>query len=258
MNPRPARHSKAFTIIELLVSSALMSAILASAYLCLRAVISGQDLVESRAEVIQSARVAMALMSADLRCATPLSEEFEFLGMSRVLGDAKADNLDFGTHNYTPQRRGEGDFCEISYYLDKNEETGRFSLWRRRDATPDDEPLSGGSREEIAEGVRGLRFEYFDGLDWYTEWGDPQGRRRDQPRQQDASFLMPNLSGMPEAVRITLWMDPQTAKRTGSENGQEEPPLMFDTIVRLNLAPRAGKISATSSAGSGAPLSLER
>jgi type II secretion system protein J len=248
-----SRHLQAFTLVELLVSSALMSAILVSAYLCLRAVISGQDLVESRAEVIQTARVAMALMTADLRCATPLSEEFEFLGMSRVLGDMKADNLDFGTHNYTPQRRGEGDFIEVSYYLDKNQETGRFSLWRRRDSSPDAEPLSGGAREEIAAGVRGLRFEYFDGFDWYTDWGDPQGRRRGQTQQLESSFLMPNLSGMPEAVRITLWMDPQTEKRTDTENGKEEPPLMFDTIVRLNLARRTWDGSPTTGGdGSGA------
>lgn len=229
--------STGFTLIELVISSALMSVILVSSYLCLRAVVSGQHLVDTRAEAGQTARVALALMSADLRCATPLSTEFEFLGMSRTLEEMKADNLDFATHNYTPRLPGEGDFCEVSYYIAKNAETGSFSLWRRRDPAPDDEPLSGGSREEIAGNVRGLRLEYFDGFEWWDEWGDLKGRRE----LQDTSFLMSNLYGMPEAVRITLWLDPNPKKTEAAEPAEDEerePALAFQAIVHLNLARR--------------------
>ena len=37
-------------------------------------------MVEPRVEVFQNARVAMALMTADLRDACPLSKDFDFLG----------------------------------------------------------------------------------------------------------------------------------------------------------------------------------
>lgn len=228
------RRSSGFTLIELVISAALMAIILVSAYLCLRSGISGQKLIESRADLLQSARVAMALLSADLRCACPLSKEFDFLGMDRTVGKMEADNLDFATHNYYSRRLGEGDFCEISYFLDKNEKSGKFSLWRRRDPSPDSEPLSGGDREEIAEGLVGLKFEYYDGFDWYDEWGDPEGRHR----EQNSSLIADNLSGMPEAVRITLSFasDSESPKKDSEEKDTVEPPLIFQTVVRLNLA----------------------
>ena len=73
-----------FTLIELVISAALMTLILTAAYLCLSAALSGQKLVEPRAEVFQNARVAMALISADLRSACPLSKQFEFLEIGRA------------------------------------------------------------------------------------------------------------------------------------------------------------------------------
>ncbi len=237
------RNSCGFTLIELVISAALMAMILVSAYLCLTAGVASRKLIESRAEVVQNARVAMALISADLRCACTLSKEFEFVGMHRMIGEVEADNLDFATHNYSPRRAREGDWCEVSYFLDKDPESGKISLWRRRDPTPDDEPLSGGSREEIARGLRGLRFEYYDGYDWYDEWGDPKGRRKGQ----SSSLEPPNLSGLPEAVRITLWLEPssQSALETSVDKVSAEPPLVFQTVARLNLA----AISQRSSSG---------
>lgn len=228
------RNTSGFTLIELVISAALMAGILAGAYLCLQAGFSGQKLVESRSSVAQNARVALAIMSADLRSACPLSEDFDFLGMNRTINEIEADNLDFATHNYTPARPREGDFCEVSYFLDKGPDSESFSLWRRRDPTPDLEPLAGGNREEIAQGVRGLKFEYFDGFDWYDEWGDAEGAQRDP----NSSFVAYNMYGMPEAVRITLAFDsekPSPNRETGAEDTRA-PPRVFQTVVHLNLA----------------------
>src|SRR5258708_32744881 len=104
----PKSHCSGFTLIELVISASLMAMILGAAYLCLNAAISGQKLIEPRAEVLQNARVAMAMLSADLRSACPLSKDFEFLGMHRMLDEVEADNLEFATHNYIPRRPREG------------------------------------------------------------------------------------------------------------------------------------------------------
>ncbi|MGA2865802.1 MAG: prepilin-type N-terminal cleavage/methylation domain-containing protein [Verrucomicrobiota bacterium] len=223
-----------FTLVELVISSSLMAMILVSAYLCLQAAISSQRLIEPRVEVIQTARVVLALMTADLRCACPLSKDSEFLGMHRLLGEVEADNLDFATHNYTPRRAREGDFCEVSFFLDQDPETGQLSLWRRRNPTIAPEPLSGGGREELAQGVAGLRFEYSDGYEWYDTWGDVEGHGK----QQFSFRYHGNLSGMPEAVRITLWLDANPRAKTAAQaqTGTNEPPLVFQTVARLNLA----------------------
>jgi type II secretion system protein J len=246
---RSRQNSRAFTLVELVISVSLMALILASAYVCLTSGLFSQRLVNARTEAIQSARVAMAMMASDLRAACPLSKDLEFLGMRRVLGEMDADNLDFGTHNYTPRHVREGDFCETSYFVAKEPESGKYSLWRRRDPTPDDAPLSGGSREEIARGLSGLRFEYYDGWDWYDDWGDPQGKGK----AQNSLRAQPNLSGLPEAVRITLWLDPdlQTRSRVSQERATSEPPVVMQTVVRLNLAEvsrRASSNGATTNA----------
>ena len=111
-------------MIELVISAGLMSLVLVSAYLCLHAALASQKLIEPRVEVLQSGRVAMALTSADLRCACPLSPDSEFVGTHRMQGDTEADSIDFATHNYTPRRAREGDFCEVSLFLDKDPRSG--------------------------------------------------------------------------------------------------------------------------------------
>ena len=227
-----ASHRSAFTLLELVISSAIMVLILTASYLCLHAALAGQRAIEPRAEVLQNARVAMAMITADLRAACPLSKDFEFLGMQRMVGDVQADNLDFATHNYTPRRQREADFCEISYFADAEGTSGNVSLYRRRNPTIAPDPLSGGKTELIAHGLRGVAFEYYDGWDWYDSWGEADPRKKDRK----ASLLAPNLTGMPEAVRITLWFDPNPkAGRNGETERSSEPAMMFETTVRLNL-----------------------
>jgi type II secretion system protein J len=230
-------NSPAFTLIELVISVSLMTLILVSAYMCLSAGISTQKLIDPRVEILQNARVAMALMTADLRAACPLAKDFDFLGMHRRVDDAEADNLDFATHNYMPRRVREGDFCQVSYFLAKDSETGSFNLWRRRNPTIGIDPLSGGVREEIAKGVTGLRLEYYDGFEWFETWGDVEGKGKAQNRLLDLG----NLTGMPEAVRITLWLAPnhRASKDGTAKKETAEPPMMFQTVARLNLAATA-------------------
>lgn len=230
---------RGFTLMELVISSAIASIVLVAGYMCLRAGIATQKTVETRSDLLQSGRVALAMMAADLRAATPLSTEYEFVGMTRTVGDVTAANLDFATHHYTPRRPHEGDFCEISYFVDQNRETGEFSLWRRRDPAPDDDPLTGGNREEIVSGVRAFLVEYYDGFEWFETWGDPTGRTAGQ----DTSLLESNQHGLPEALRIRLTLEAARTDRRRIEptdaadgNPTGEPPVVLETIVRLNLA----------------------
>jgi hypothetical protein len=81
--------------------------------------------------------------------------------------------------------------------------------------------LSGGSKEEIVPGLRGLTLEYFDGLDWYDTWGDASIKKKVKYTTTEA----PNLSGFPEAVRITLLLDPnpEKARRKRAAAGVSRP-----------------------------------
>lgn len=226
-------------MIELVISAAVSALILAGAYLCFNAAIAGQKLIEPRTEVVQNARVSMSLLCADLRTACPLSSDFEFLGMPRQIDDSEADNLDFATHHYGPRREGEGDFCEVSYFVEKDAVNGDLNLLRRRNPIIAADPLAGGHRELIARGLREVKFEYYDGYDWYDTWGETNPRKKE--RKQAA--LAPNISGMPEAVRITLSFNPSPKKLapgspppSSDSSITNEPSMVFQTVARLNLA----------------------
>ena len=58
-----------FTLIEMVISAALAAMILLSSYMCLSSALASKKLIEPRIEVVQNARVAMAIISADLRSA---------------------------------------------------------------------------------------------------------------------------------------------------------------------------------------------
>jgi prepilin-type N-terminal cleavage/methylation domain-containing protein len=235
-----------FTLIELVISAAVGAMILTGAYLCLSAGLSSQKMIEPRVDALQSARVVLALMSADLRAACPLNKDFAFLGMHRTVAGADADNLDFATHHYTPRREHEGDFCEVSYFVQQDPKSGQLNLWRRRNPTLAPDPLSGGRREEIARGLKGVRFDYTDGFDWYDTWGQTNSDKKTGLIAEEAA----NLDGMPEAVRITLSfaVNPSAAAPPAEDREKPpEPPLVFQTVVRLELAENAA-LPAESSA----------
>jgi hypothetical protein len=228
-----------------MISISVAAIILTAAALCLNAAITSQRMIDPRVDALQTARVAMALISADLRGACPLDKSYAFLGDHRMMGKVVADNIDFATHNYTPKHPNEGDFCETSYFLDKTSATGKLALFRRRNPLIAQDPLSGGKREEIAPGIQGLEFEYYDGLDWYDTWGDMTGKK-----QANSNIEHPNLEGMPLAVRITLSFDADPASKKSREEEETVAPeiptsdaprtnstaLVFQTVVYLELA----------------------
>jgi prepilin-type N-terminal cleavage/methylation domain-containing protein len=219
-----------FTLIELVVTGALMTIVLAGGFLCLNAGFATQRLVDSRSEALQSARVALQLIAADLRNAVPLAKDAEFLGMHRTIESLDADNLDFASRNYIPRKSRESDWCEVSYFVEEDKPTKTMTLFRRRDASRDPEPLAGGSREEIARGLRGFLLEYYDGYEWYSEWGDPTGKEKMKLLPE------PNTSGLPEAVRITLTIDPASERKKNESGESPEPPLVLQTTARVNLS----------------------
>jgi len=246
------RH-RGFTLIELTISAAIGAIVLVASYLCLSAGFASRKQIEPRIEVLQTARVAMAMITADLRSACSLSPDFDFVGEQRTVGDQEFDNLDFATHYYFPKHAREADYCQVSYFADRGSENEDYSLWRRRNPRIAPNPLEGGSRELIAQGLRGLKLEYFDGWDWYDNWGDINAGKK----QKNRTLVASNLFGMPEAVRITLKLGSSPAKTNAPVKTGEnpEPPLVFQTVVRLELADAtaASANNDTSSSTNSAP-----
>jgi type II secretory pathway component PulJ len=234
-----------------MISAAIGVIVLVASYLCLNAGLATQKIVEPRTEELQAARVVLAMMTADLRSSCSLSPDFDFVGEHRLLGTMEADNLDIATHYYMPKGPREGDYCQVSYFADKDPKSEYVSLWRRRNPRIAPHPLEGGSREELLRGLRGLKLEFYDGWDWYDSWGDVNANKKETNRTVIAS----NIFGMPEAVRITLLVDATPPRKTAQTNTEDhpEPPLVFQTVVRLELTDVSAGTAAPWSADTGNP-----
>jgi hypothetical protein len=255
VNRREATGREAFTLVELIISVTVSVGVVSSAYLCLHAGLRSQATIERRVEIYQKARVALELLSADLRSACTLSEDVAFLGANKTLGNRPADHVDFATRNWTSRGSGEGDFCEVGYSVRTHPTTGKLSLLRRRDPSPEEQPLGGGETEEIITDVAGFDLEYYDGLQWYPEWGQLVGEQLDTG--QDVGAF--NLLGIPDAVQITLSFS-SVEDSVEDIDGEVKPPdLLFRRVVFLNLARRGLPTAATSNSSrtpeAGAPSS---
>jgi Tfp pilus assembly protein PilV len=79
---------------------------------------------------------------------------------------------------------GEGMQYETQFRIFEGDDFGAV-LRQRRDAVPDEFPLAGGIDTPLVEGIIGLRFQAYDGIEWFDDW--------------DSDEL-----GLPHAVRITV------------------------------------------------------
>jgi hypothetical protein len=247
MNPRIRNVSRgAFTLVELVVATALTAFVLGAAYACMLAGFSTRKTIEPRSDRFQAARVTLGLLTADLRSACPMHKGPEFLGSPGTEGTVPTGKLDFATHHFTPRREGEGDYACVSWFVEDDPATGESVLWRRRNPGIGPDPLTGGRREEILRPVEGFDLEFYDGLDWHETWGDPNGRAK-----QESSFRdRPNLVGMPTAVRITLSLPGEPASESAA--GATPPPIVFEAVVRIAVESTGGSSTGGNAAGPGA------
>ncbi|MCD8533720.1 MAG: prepilin-type N-terminal cleavage/methylation domain-containing protein [Verrucomicrobia bacterium] len=226
-----------FTLIEVIVASSIVTILILGAMSCFRAAIESQKIVDERMENMQKARMVMQMIVDDLRQCVPMVGESEFSGMSRMLGSIEADNLDFATANSRPIQAGESLFHEVSYFVNPGAVEGMYTLFRRRDRHPDAEPLSGGAMEPLVGGLRFLKFEYYDGLDWYDDWGATESIQV----EEDSLLAPSNMSGLPWAVRVTISIGKEPSPEEmaamvssgGFDASDYERPAILQTIVKL-------------------------
>jgi hypothetical protein len=252
-----------------MLSGALMAVVLAAATLCLQAGLRTQRWIDPRVDALQGARVALALISSDLRAAAPLAPDNEWVGLNRETGGRRFDQLHLGTLNHTPRQPGHGNFCQVGYFIEPDPETGVPTLWRRRHPGLSLKPFEGGTREALVGGVRRFELAYYDGFEWFDTWGDPRERARAATSNRTAY----NVTGMPRAVRIRLWLHPgrpssppaiQTPIPAASDpstdntssgaiapnDPEEDPPLRFQTVVQI-MVPQTWETPASTEANPG-------
>lgn len=179
---RGTRHNDGFTLIEILVATAIASMILLMAYASYRSIFDSIKRSTGRSEFYENVNLAIMKIDLDLSNTyyTRNNKNITFIS-ENVKGNSK---LDFVTINYneyrfkgtmhTPVR--ESDIREVGYYLREAKNTvdlfhlikrEKFNYW-------EEDPLSGGTENLLLPNVVSLKFEFFKGNDWDENWDSRQ------------------------------------------------------------------------------------
>lgn len=220
-----------FTLIEVLVAIVLLAIISLLVWQASGATIQSKERFEKRDELFQSATLALGQMTRDLESAAIFSA-IDFLGASEsgeqrwksvFIGKDEGDQdrvifFAFSHVRYLKDVK-ESDQAEISYFLERDEETPElFSLKKRVSSPPDANPEEGGETYTLIRNVRELNFRYYDlkQAQFFDSWD---------------STSMDQRNILPRAVEILMVLQDPEAEE------EEEGRLRFLTTAFLGLAP---------------------
>ena len=206
-----------FTLLEVLVASAILGLVLAALYGVFSRTLASQRSAEERAAHSRSARIALLRMGEDLQASLPLTREnSRFRGETRRATAFPEGALSFVSFAQTPVSSAghESDVNEVGYALFPDPQALGFYYLMRR-VNPDPGVADPGAEQSLhaevyplLSHVRGLRLRFFDGRAWREAWG------------QDDTHAK-----LPRAVAATLYVQ--------DSHGEV---LEFSTVIDLPLA----------------------
>lgn len=208
----PASWSRGFTLLEVLVASAILGIVLAALYGVFSQTLLSRSMAEERAEQARTARIALLRINEDLQSALPpTNREIHFLGKTRPTQKFPEDTLSFVTltRAAVTTRTPEGDLSEIAYAVEPDpSDITQKRLVRRVRFTLSPPNETADEAAPLLFHVHGLRFRFFDGRQWQEEW-----------RPEHAQ------SQLPQAVETTVYVADSQGKI-----------LPFSTVMTLPLA----------------------
>jgi general secretion pathway protein J len=221
MSPTRKRYERGLTLIEVLVSLAIMSLIASLIYGAYDGVARSRAGAEEITDRYHQGRTALSRMTRELQSAylsvqDPLelnlvTRKTAFIGVER-----RVDFTSF-SHQRVAAGTHETDQNELSYFLSPNPRRG-VDLVRRESKYIDLDPQHGGVVQVLAEDVASFSIEYLDGLNgqWMTSW--------------DTTNLNGQILRLPQQVRIELVLNRQNGERVPFLSKVALPiqaPLMF-------------------------------
>jgi len=199
-----------FTLLEVMIAIGIIGMIVSLIYGSFARTAESKELIEKGNDIYHEMRWALDKMEADLSTAyltTGDNSYTIFYGVNRDSGGRPVDELHFTSFNhlkFNPEAR-ESDQSEVSYFVMENPENGVLTLYRREDATPDEENTDGGEFYDLAEGIILFNLRYFDGVDWLDEW-DSRDYSSDEVVDTEVEQNEEMVNAMPMAVEVTIIM----------------------------------------------------
>ena len=189
---------KGFTLLEVLVSMAILVIIMAALYSAYTTNVEAIQIARQNGEVHQTARIVLERMTKDLQSAlievSAPSDKIKLglVGEDREIDGRRADRMDFTTVTHLPltEKGPASDLCEIGYLIEENSEDKVLVLLRRDDPSVDEDFTKGGSLQEMARNV----------LEFNLTYQDSRGEESDKWNTLDG---MP-ASGLPLLIKVRL------------------------------------------------------
>jgi type II secretion system protein J len=189
---------KGFTLLEVLVSMAILVIIMAALYSAYTTNVEAIQIARQNGEVHQTARIVLDRMTKDLQSAliqvsVPSDKiRLGLVGEDREIDGRRADRMDFTTvtHLSLTEKDPASDLCEIGYLIEEDPEDKVLVLLRRDDPRVDEDFTKGGALQEMARNVLEFNLTYQDsrGEDSDT-WNTLEGRP---------------ISGLPVLIKVRL------------------------------------------------------
>lgn len=176
---------RGFTLIEVLVATAILALIVSSVYFSFASLIEGRTRIRDRAESLRRVYFAIDLMRRDIQNAyltrnrgTP---EETHITIFEGKEDSPVTHLTFASLNHVKMRAGgkESDQTEIEYYGETVD--GVPTLMRRESAWVDGFPEKGGNAFPILSDFRSISLEFWNAEDrsWLSSWNSEGTDRAD-------------------------------------------------------------------------------
>lgn len=177
------RDNNGFTLIEMLVATAISSIILLMVYTAYSSIISSVNQGQVASRYYEEMNLVLKKIDADLLNAYWNKNIKNINFISSVEGNSS--KLNFVTGEYKSNRMilsikesfPSSDINEVGYYIKKDTETGKYNLIRRSQVHYDNLPLEGGTEEVILNNVDSIKFSFKYQNDWIDNWDTNEKKR---------------------------------------------------------------------------------
>lgn len=202
-----------FTLLEILVASAIASMILVMAYASYHSIIMSVKRSTGHAEFYENVNLAITKIDMDIANTyyTRNNKRVNFV-CEDSQGNSKLNfvTITHNDENYSGSlavANPSSDVHEVGYYLKENPNTpGLYFLIKREETHYDDDPLTGGTENMILVNVVNVKFEFLRGYDWNEGWDSRENHM------------------YPRAVKTTLVVKDYQAK---------EEKFQFETLINI-------------------------
>ncbi len=204
------RSQRGFTLLEIMISIAILAAMMSMAWYTIATTASSKELVEKNEERYQEIRVALARMAKDIESAYISANENQNLPERRTLlvgeDHGAVGELRFSSMGHTVlwANANESEQTLIAYYPESDrDDRSKTNLLRRESRRLSNEPWKGEKAEVnvLLRDVNKVRFQYYDPRDneWKESW--------------DTTKADAQRGRMPQRVKITVELDPEGGDR---------------------------------------------